>query len=273
MSELFKIVTEIIKKTPRVIRLAWFELISVNTTSYLGILWEIINPFIQIIIYWIVFGTLLKRDNIMVDGVEVTFIQWLMVGYFVWMFFYQATIEASKSIYTRLGMLSQMNFSASLIPLIPIYKKLFIHLTLIYIAFEAVLITNSRVNIHFYQIIYYLLCLILLIGALAYINSAISTIFRDYHLLLNSTLRMMLYISGVLWPISLLSDFPLLQRVLEYNPLLYIIDGYRVAFFGEEIHFANYINQSLIFWSIVVLFYLLGLYIHKSFKNKFYDYL
>src|SRR5690606_21719733 len=83
-------------------RLSLYELKSKNKSNYLGMAWEVINPSIQILIYWFVFGTISKRADVeIMPGQDVAYIAWLLVGFISWSFFYQATIQGSKSIYSR----------------------------------------------------------------------------------------------------------------------------------------------------------------------------
>ncbi len=37
-------------------RLAEFQMKISNKNNYLGIIWEVLNPFIQILMYWFIFG-------------------------------------------------------------------------------------------------------------------------------------------------------------------------------------------------------------------------
>src|SRR5699024_11431051 len=57
-----------------------------NKNNYLGMAWELINPAIQIMIYWFVFGTITKRAPIEMGGVEVPFFAWLLAGFFLCIF-------------------------------------------------------------------------------------------------------------------------------------------------------------------------------------------
>src|SRR5690625_457818 len=92
-------------------RLSLYELKIINSSIHLGMAWELINPVIQILIYWFVFGSIRQRADIEIaNGEEVPFILWLVTAFIVWIFFYQSTIQGSKAIYTRLRMLSKMNF-------------------------------------------------------------------------------------------------------------------------------------------------------------------
>src|SRR5699024_4724779 len=98
-------------------RLSLYELKSKNKSNYLGMAWELINPLIQILIYWFVFGTIRQRNDIdLAPGMEsVPFLYWLIAAFILWTFFFQSTIQGSKSIFSRLKLLSKMNFPMSVI--------------------------------------------------------------------------------------------------------------------------------------------------------------
>ncbi|MDI6535321.1 teichoic acid ABC transporter permease, partial [Bacillus mycoides] len=71
------------------------------------------NPLIQMSIYCFVF-VLGIRWGQGVNG--VTFVYWLSAGLVVWFFIIPAMMQDSKSIYTRLNMVSKMCFPMSVIP-------------------------------------------------------------------------------------------------------------------------------------------------------------
>lgn len=254
-------------------RLSLYELKSQNKNNYLGMAWEIINPAIQILIYWFVFGTLRKRAPIDIGGVDVPFFSWLLAGFFLWIFFYQSTIQGSKSIYTRLRMLSKMNFPMSVIPNYVIFSNLYIHIFMITITIVIFQFMGYFANIYYLQLIYFAFAAFCLIFSISLITSTLSTIIRDVHMFLNSTLRMMLYLSGVLWPITLLSDIPILMNLMKLNPLFYLIEGYRAAFFGVEWYFIEHWQYTLYFWGLVIVLFLFGSMLHVKFRRHFIDYL
>lgn len=235
--------------------------------------WEIINPSIQIMIYWFVFGTLRARAPVEIGGMEVPFITWLLAGFFLWFFFFQSTIEGSKSIYSRLRMLSKMNFPMSVIPNISIFSKLYIHLFMLVITTIIFQFTGYFINIYYLQLIYFIFGAFCLIFSVSLITSTLSTIIRDVHMLLNSTLRMMLYLSGVLWPITLLKEFPIIMNIMKLNPLFYLIEGYRSAFFGTEWYFIEQWEYTIYFWGLVIMLFLFGSMLHVKFRRHFIDYL
>lgn len=269
-----KVITEQINHFYLVRRLSMYELRSKNKNNYLGILWEILNPAIQIAIYWFVFGTLRSREPIIMNGDPIDFFSWLLAAFFLWTFFYQGIIQGSKSIYTRLRMLSKMNFQMSIIPGYVIFSQFYIHLIMLIISIVILNIRGYFISVYYLQLVYYIIAALALIFAISLITSTLSTIVRDVHMLLNSVLRMFLYVSGVLWPLSLVgNEFPDLMKFLQLNPLYYLIEGYRAALFGTEWHFIVQWEYTLFFWIIVFLLFLFGSMLHVKFRRHFIDYL
>lgn len=254
-------------------RLSLYELKSKNKDNYLGIVWEILNPAIQIMIYWFVFGTIRQKSPIEIGGMEVPFFSWLFAGFFLWIFFYQATIDGSKSIYTRLRMLSKMNFPMSVIPSIVIFSKFYIHLFMLIITIIVFQFMGFFANVYYLQLLYFIFAAFCFIFSLSLITSTLSTIIRDVHMFLNSVLRMMLYLSGVLWPISLLADMPTVMKIIKLNPLLYLVEGYRAALFGTEWYFIEHWQYTLYFWGLIIILFSFGSMLHVKFRRHFIDYL
>lgn len=275
MKSAIVVVREQIKYFYLIRRLSWYELKGKNKSNYLGIAWEVLNPCIQILIFWFVFGTINKRADVeIMPGLDVPFIGWLLGGFIIWTFFYQATIQGSKSIYTRLGMLSKMNFPMSVIPSIVLFSEFYVHLIMLVITIILLQFMGFYVNIYYLQIIYILFATIILTFSIALITSTLSTIIRDIHMFLNATIRMLLYLTPVLWPISsMFKDKLILLQVLKLNPLYYLIEGYRSAFFGTEWYFIEHWRYTLYFWALAVILFILGSTLHVKFRRNFIDYL
>ncbi|MFK4998717.1 ABC transporter permease [Bacillus sp. N9] len=272
MKSAYKVLKEQIDHFYLIRRLSVYELKSSNKSNYLGTAWEIINPLIQILIYWFVFGSIRQRADIEIaPGIDVPFIYWLLGGFILWIFFYQSTIHGSKSIYSRLLMLSKMNFPMSVIPNIAIFSQFYIHLIMLGITIIIFQIAGYYLTIYFLQLFYFIFAAFCLIFAISLITSTFSTIIRDVHMLLNATLRMLLYLSPILWQITILAE-PL-PTILKLNPLYYLIEGYRAALFGYEWYFIVHWQYTLYFWGLVIVLFLFGSALHVKFRRHFIDYL
>lgn len=74
MSAMMTVIKEQIANFYLIRRLSLYELKSSNNNNYLGMLWELLNPGIQITIFWFVFGYGIRGGSD-VDGVPF-FIGW-----------------------------------------------------------------------------------------------------------------------------------------------------------------------------------------------------
>ncbi|MBS4218962.1 ABC transporter permease [Bacillus sp. FJAT-49711] len=272
MKSAFLVIKEQVENFYLVRRLSLYELKSKNKSNYLGMAWEVINPIIQILIYWFVFGSIRHRADIEVaPGMDVPFIFWLLGGFTLWTFFYQSTLQGSKSIYSRLRMLSKMNFPMSVIPSIVLFSQFYIHLIMLGITIIIFQFAGYYITPYFIQIIYFIFSAFCLIFSIALITSTLSTMIRDVHMFLNATLRMLLYLSPVLWQITILEE-PL-PTIMKINPLYYLIEGYRSALFGLEWYFIEHWQYTLYFWGVVIVLFLFGSTLHIKFRRHFIDYL
>ncbi|WP_062108556.1 ABC transporter permease [Bacillus niameyensis] len=272
MKSAFTIVKEQIGNFYLIRRLSLYELKSKNKNNYLGMAWEIINPIIQIMIYWFVFGSIRQRADVEIEqGMEVPFILWLLGGFILWTFFYQCTILGSKSIYSRLRMLSKMNFPMSVIPNIVIFSQFYIHLVMLVITVIIFQISGYPISVYLIQLPYYIFAAFCFVFAVSLITSTISTIVRDFHMLLNAVLRMVLYLSPILWQLTILED-PL-PLIMKLNPLYYLIEGYRESLFGVNWYFIENWEYTLYYWVVVIILLAFGATIHMKFRRHFIDYL
>lgn len=163
----------------------------------------------------------------------------------------------------------------SIIPSYVIFSQFYVHLVMISIAIIIYQIMGYYINIYYLQLIYCVFAAFCLLFAISLITSTISTIIRDFHMLLSSTLRMFLYISGVLWPLSKLEELQLswLLNIMQLNPLYYLIQGYRAAFFGTEWFFITNWQLTIYFWVVVILLLIIGASMHVRFRKHFIDFL
>lgn len=274
MKSAITVVKEQINNFYLIRRLSFFELKSNNKNNYLGIAWEVLNPSIQILIYWFVFGTINKRADVeIMPGHDVSYIAWLIVGFILWNFFYQGTIQGSKSIYTRLAMLSKMNFPMSVIPNYIIFSLFYVYLFMLIIAITILNLMGYYASIYYLQLIYFIIATFCLIYSISLITSTLSTIIRDVHMFLNASLRMFLYLTPILWPISSFLNQPWLIFIIKLNPLYYLVEGCRAALFGTEWYFITQWEYTLYFWVVTIILFLFGSSIHVKFRRHFIDYL
>lgn len=249
-------------------RLSIYELKSNTTNNYLGMAWEILNPAIQISIYWFVFGYGIRQRAPIED---VPFFQWMLSGIVVWFLINQGILKASKSIYTKIRMLSKMNFPMSVIPNYVIFSQLYPHILLLLIVIIVLQFVGYPVSVYYLQLPVYMFGVMAILFSLSLITSTLATIAQDVQMFLQSVMRMLLYLSPILWPPSLLPEW--LQTVMKINPFYYIVEGYRQSLLGGEWFFIESWKYSLYFWGLVIVLFIIGSYLHVKFRRHFIDFL
>lgn len=262
---MFTVIKEQISSFYLIRRLSLFELKSANNNNYLGMLWELINPTIQLVIYWFVFGFGIRGGH-PIDNVP--FIYWLLTGMVVWFFINQSILEASKSIYTRINFISKMSFPMSVIPTYVIVSKFYSHLMLVALITILLQFTDYTISVYFIQLPYFMFCTLMFLISLSLITSTLSTIVRDVQMVVTSIVRMLLYLTPLLW-----QPTGIIKKIMMINPLYYIAEGYRASMLGTSWYMVENVQLTLYFWGIVILLLIIGSALHVKFRNHFVDYL
>ncbi|MDQ0352780.1 teichoic acid transport system permease protein [Alkalibacillus filiformis] len=249
-------------------RLSVYELKSTTMNTYLGMAWELINPMIQISIFWFVFGYGIRQREPIED---VPFFQWMLAGIVVWFLINNGVLKGSKAIYSKIKMLSKMNFPMSVIPNYVIFSQLYPHLVLLLIVMVVLQFAGYPISVYYLQLPIYMFAVMALLFSISLITSTLSTIAQDVQMFLQSIMRMLLYLSPILWPPTRLPEW--LQMVMMINPFYYIVEGYRQSLLGGEWFFIANWEYSLYFWSLVIVLFLFGSYLHVKFRRHFVDFL
>lgn len=268
-SEINQLIREQIKHWKLIYRMSRFEIKSSYQNHYLGTLWQFIGPMIQILIYWIVFGIGIRGGS-PIDGIP--FILWLLMGLIPWFFISPSMVQGSNSIHQKVSLVSKMNFPFSLLPTVKLVNNLMNFFVLFGILIILLFLNGININIYWIQLPYYILSMIAFVFAFILFSSTVATIVRDYQTFLQSSMRMLLYLSPILWDPD--SDFvpDILSNILKLNPLYYIVTGFRNSFLGRE-WFFNDMLLTVYFWFVIFLLLYFGSKLHLKFRENFIDYL
>lgn len=268
MKSAWRVIKEQIEYFYLVRRLSVYELRSLTSGNYLGMAWEIINPAIQITIFWFVFGFGIRQRA---DVGDIPYFQWMLAGILVWFLINQGITKPSKSIYTKIKMLSKMNFPMSIIPSYVIFAQFYVHIVIMVLGTILLQFLGYPLSIYIVQIPIYTAGVLSLLLGMSLILSTLTTIVRDVQMLLQAVMRMLLYLSPILWPPSLLPES--WQTFIKLNPFYYIIEGYRYSLLGEGWYFIENPVYTLYFIGITAAIFIVGSYLHVKFRSQFIDFL
>lgn len=263
-TNLATIISEQFQNRKLINRLARYEVKSAHAETKLGLIWELLNPTLQIFIYWLVFGVGL-RGNDEVNGVP--FIFWLMAGLSVWFFINDAILRGGNSINSRLGMLMKMKFPLSIIPAYVIGSRIYQHLAMLLIVLVASYVFGGMpVQWTLLQLPYYMGAMIFFVFSVSLFMSTLITLIKDVHPLMQSIMRMLFYVTPILW---VTDSFPaILRGILMLNPIAYIVNGYRDSILYGTWFFED-MTYTLYFWSFTFILFIIGSTLHLRFRKSF----
>lgn len=252
-----------------IIRISKYEDRAAYQNHYLGLIWQILNPIIQIGIYYLIFGVGLNGGR-NVDGTP--FFVWLLIGIVTWFFLRGTILSGSTSIVKKIMMVSKMKFPLSILPSIAMASQFMTYVIMMGILVIVLFLFQIPLTLYWVQYGYYLGAMIIFLYAVSLLNATITVLVRDYHQMLQSTIQVLFYLSGVIINIKS-SHFPTwVKNGVELNPLFYIIDGFRDTFLSKR-WFWERGTSTLFFWALVGLLLVVGTQLHMRFRKRFIDYL
>ena len=243
--------------------------------SYLGIIWAFVQPVITILVYWFVFEKGMKPAAIRdAAGTEVPYVLWLIAGIVPWFFFSDAlsggTNGGTGVLVEYSYLVKKVVFKIDILPIVKIVSAVFVHL--FFLAFAVLLYTlyGYYPDVYTLQVLYYSICLFVLVMGISYLTSAVVVFFRDLNQVINIVLQVGVWVTPIMWNIDTMDISPVLKNLLKLNPLYYIVQGYRDAFIGKVAFFERW-ELTIYFWVVTIVFVVLGTHVFKKLRMHFAD--
>lgn len=268
MKSVFFVLKENITNFYRIVSIAKYELLADMRDSKLGIFWNIANPLIQIATFWFVFGIGIRKGR----GVgTISYLPWMVVGITVWFFVSPCITKGVNCIYEKRNIITKMKFPVSILPATVVLKELFNHVIMICIIMFILVVRGHQPNLMWLQIIYYTFCAMCFSISLGMITSVLNMFTRDVKKLVQACMRMLMYLTPILWTLDNLSgQYEKFQVIMKANPLYYIVEGYRSSLFFND-SFLNHPAQTVFFWGVVIVMFVIGSNLMYRFQHKFID--
>lgn len=236
--------------------------------SYLGMVWALAQPVVTILLYWFVFGTIMKSRQQVAGNIDVPYVLWLTAGLVPWFYFSEAISNGTNALLEYNYLVKKVVFKISILPIIKIIAATFIHVFFACIMLVVYFCYGYQPSLYLLQLLYFSLCMFLFVLALSYATCAIVVFFRDLNQIISIFLQIGMWATPILWNINQLS--PKMQIVFKLNPIFYIVNGYRSAMF-EKTWFWQDFYSTMYFWIVLVLLFGFGALIFKRLKVHFAD--
>lgn len=232
--------------------------------SYLGIVWAFVQPIITILVYWFVFQVGFHSDDI--DGCP--YVLWLMCGLIPWFFFSEAISSATNSLIEYAYLVKKVVFKISILPLVKVFSAFFVHIFFVTFLVTVFTFNGNMLSVITLQLIYYTICMLMLIISIVYMTSAIVVFFRDMGQIINIFLQIGMWMTPILWNIDTISETK--RWIVKFNPFYYIVQGYRDSLINHITVFQR-VNNTIYFWCVITVLLFVGIRIFRRLKIHFAD--
>lgn len=255
----------------RIYSIAKYELLGDMRDSKLGLFWNFAHPCIQVLTYWFAFGVVFDRKAVTVNDVTVPYIFWMLGGMVVWFFISPCITDGCNAIFSKVGVITKMKFPVSILPATVVMKELFNHFCLMIVVIVIFILGGFYPNLYWFELIYYLICAVFFAISLSLTTSVLNMLARDTRKLVLACMRLLLYLTPILWSLKQLSHAPkFVTSLMKLNPIYYIVQGYRDVFFYNN-GIMYYSHSMIAFWIITIALFMFGSFMMYKFKHKFID--
>lgn len=230
-----------------------------------GTVWAYVQPLVSLLVFWFVFQVGFR--NAPVD--DVPFILWLSPAFILWNFFSDALNASTNTLPEYNYLVKKMKFRTSILPLVKITSSFLVHLFFVVVVIVMCLIYQYYPTWMWFQVIYYLIATLYLLVGLGWVCSSISVFFKDFGPLVGIFLQIGFWLVPVFWNTNMMQNQTVLT-IMKLNPCFYLVQGYRDSFV-YNIGFWNYPNQTLYFWIVSSIIFVLGAVIFRKLKPHFAD--
>lgn len=223
-------VREIWRRRAFVVRVPVEELRAQHLNTALGNLWYLLNPVLLTATYYLVFGVVLNAHR----G-EENYITFLTIGIFAFYYTQRTVTSAARSITRNRGLLRSIYFPRAVLPMGSVISQTIALLPALIVVLIVALLTGESPHPRWAFLLPILAGQALLNLGISLIISRLAARYRDVVNLLTFAFRLLLYGSGVLYPVTRwVSDDSGWRALFEWNPIYAFITLQRYAVLGNE---------------------------------------
>ena len=157
-----------------------------------------------------------------------------------------------------------------MLPVVKLVSSFFAHIFFVIIMFVIFLIARVPITLKSFLVIYFSFALSVLSLAVIYITSAINVFFKDMSQIVTILLQFGIWMAPIMYDESLfVNRSPLIYRLLKFNPIYYIVKGYRYSMVGEQ--FKDIMILTTYFWGFTIILFIIGKHTFNKLKPHFAD--
>ncbi|MEJ7633971.1 ABC transporter permease [Aeromicrobium sp.] len=190
-------VSEVWRRRTFIYSMARFKIEAENQQNSLGMLWVILKPLLNALVYGAVFGLLIGPE-----GRPDQFVEFLIIGVFVFEFFSQSWTAGGRAITNNAALVQSLAFPRMVLPLAAVTQRFLQFLPTVAIMLVFLLVTGSSPSWKWLLILPLFALFFLFNCGLAMITARLSVHWRDLNNFLPFLTRFVFYTTGIFFSVE-----------------------------------------------------------------------
>ncbi len=211
--------------TNLVLHKAWADFRAEAERTYLGVIWWVLDPLINLAVYYLVFGVIFDRGT-------PDFVPFLITGLVAWRFFEATVVRASNSILQNVAMVRQVAFRKVVFPLIAVATCLLEYLFSLALLLVILLLYGYTPSAAWLAFPLLLMLEVVMVLAFSLPLAALVPFVPDMAKLVTQALRIMFYMSGIFFNVDTLG--PRARMILGLNPMVHLVKEMRAVLMHHQ---------------------------------------
>jgi len=208
-------VTDVWKRRVFIFSMARFKIESDNQQNSLGMFWVILKPLLNALVYGLIFGFLLGKS-----GRPPHFVEFLIIGVFLFEFFSQAWTAGGKSVTNNAALVQSLAFPRMVLPLAAVTQRFLQFVPTLAIMLVFLLLNGNSPHIHWLLLIPIVALYYVFLCGLALVTARLAAHWRDLNNFLPFLTRFFFYTTGIFFSVKeRFGDYPVIMRIADFQPV------------------------------------------------------
>lgn len=233
--------------------------------SLLGIFWSVIQPLTQLLIYYFIFSVVFQM-RLGPEYGDTHYSIWLISGLLPWLLFAEVMNRSPNSVSEQSSLIKKMVFPSEILPIVTLSSSLISHLIGMVVLIVLLTALGGTISVKILLIVPYLIALGLFALGISWILSSLNVFLRDIGQVIGVFVTIWFYLTPVVYSRQFVPGR--LQSIYGLNPMLHIIEGYRMALLGKTDMDVTGYSYAL---SVGVIFLVIGAFTFRRLKPTFAD--
>jgi lipopolysaccharide transport system permease protein len=228
--------------------------------SFLGILWAVAQPLALVLIFSIVFGWFIP-----IDTGGHPYVLFSLVALVPWTFFAVSLTDMVGSLVDNMQLVSKIYFPREILPMAALLARSVDFVVSAGIVVVLLLFFQVPIFVGWLYLPLIVLIQVTLMLGLGLFGAAVNVFYRDVKHILDLVVRVLLYASPIIYPVSMVPEH--LRSVYFLNPMAGIITAYRDVLLDQTVPGPYLMTAGLVSLAILLGGYWFFRYTEPNFAD------